>query len=67
MHKQMMMYLEESDLLSPSQGGFRKNKSTTDTVAKFSDDILLNLNENRCTVAAFVDFRKALIRLIIHY
>ena len=52
-------YLESNQLLNPKQGGFRPNHSTTDTVAKFTDDIFLAMNNKETTLALFVDFRKA--------
>ena len=38
---------------------FRKNKSTIATTADFTDDIGLGLNENKYTLASFIDLRKA--------
>ena len=58
-HTQISNYLEDAKSLSPHQGGFRKGKSTIDTVASFTDDILLALNTKRFTIATFIDFKKA--------
>ena len=58
-HTQVSKYLEDAEALSPHQGGFRKGKSTIDTVASFTDDILLSLNNKKYTIATFIDFKKA--------
>ena len=58
-HNRISSYLEENKLLNPEQNGFRPNHSTKDTVAKFTDDIATNINDNNCTIATFIDFRKA--------
>ena len=55
----MSTFLENNDLFLNEQGGFRKGKSTIDTVAKFTDDILLDLNKRGYTIAAFIDLKKA--------
>ena len=54
-HTRMYNYLE----LNKDQGGFQPGHSTTGTVAQFTDDIMLELNKNNCTLATFIDFRKA--------
>ena len=74
-HSQMSTFLENNDLLISEQGGFRKGKSTIHTIAQFTDDILLQLNDNNFTIAAFIDFKKAfdtvdhsiLLRKLQHY
>ena len=58
-HMQISAHLENNKLLVSEQGGFRKGKSTIHTIALFTDDIMLKLNNNNYTVAAFVDFKKA--------
>ena len=58
-HTQISKYLEEASALSPQQGGFRKGKSTIDTVANFTDDVLLSINTKQYTIATFIDFKKA--------
>ena len=74
-HMQISTHLENNNLLISEQGGFRKGKSTIHTIAKFTDDIMLQLNDNNYTIAAFVDFKKAfdtvdheiLIKKLLHY
>ena len=58
-HSQLSTFLENNDLLLTEQGGFHKGKSTIDTVAKFTDDLLLGLNEKEYAIAAFIDLKKA--------
>ena len=59
MHKRITSYLDTHSLLNANQNGFRAKHSTQDTVAKFTDDIAFNINNNKCTLATFIDFRKA--------
>ena len=58
-HTQIIHFLENNDLLLKEQGGFRKGKSTINTVALFTDDILRSLNDSEYTIAAFIDLKKA--------
>ena len=58
-HKRITLYLDEHEILNTNQNGFRSKHSTQDTVAKFTDDIAMNINNNKCTLATFIDFRKA--------
>ena len=58
-HKRMMNYLKPNGILNIHQGGFREGHSTIKTVADFTDDIFLAMNNSMCTIATFVDFRKA--------
>ena len=55
----MMNYLKPNGILNIHQGGFREGHSTIKTVADFTDDIFLAMNNSMCTIATFVDFRKA--------
>ena len=52
-------HVENLNLLNQNQGGFRKKRSTISTTAKFTDDILLGINEKQYTVASFIDLKKA--------
>ena len=58
-HNRITAYLNANEILNPQQNGFRSNHSTIDTVAKLTDDIALNINNGKCTLATFIDFRKA--------
>ena len=58
-HTQLIEYLETNKLIDVSQGGFRKGKSTMETVANFTDDVLSGINNNEYALSIFVDLRKA--------
>ena len=51
-------HVENLNLLNQNQGGFRKKRSTISTTAKFTDDILLGINEKQYTEASFIDLKK---------
>ena len=42
-----------------NQSGFRSNRSTISTIAKLTDDICINFNQNQNTIATFIDLKKA--------
>ena len=56
---QIMEYLEENNLLSPYQYGFRRHRSTQHAVIKFVDHIREHMDKRQLTGALFMDFRKA--------
>ena len=58
-HKQTLDYLNNNDLLSENQDGFRPARSTIDSLEKFTNKVYSNLNLNQCTTATFLDFKKA--------
>ena len=58
-HNKVSEYLNENRLLNDGQNGFQKGRSTTGTVAEFTDDVLNGINNKKYTLAAFVDLRKA--------
>jgi len=58
-HRHVMEHLEANNLLNENQDGFRKNRSTTGTIARLTDKILKDRNNKKTTAAAFVDFTKA--------
>ena len=58
-HRSLMSFVTENDLLTEHQGGFRPGYSTVKTVAEFTDDIYDAINRKECTLATFIDFRKA--------
>ena len=58
-HKRVSKHLENNDILSSLQGGYRKGHSTVQTIADFTDDILRERNVGKFTVAIFVDLKKA--------
>jgi retron-type reverse transcriptase len=58
-HRQLYAYLEENNLLSKNQFGFRTKSSTQHAVTKFSDSIRQNMDKGLMTGAIFIDLRKA--------
>ena len=70
-----MKFIKDNDILSQSQFGFRENKSTEDTLRRFSERIYEELNSSRNVLSVFIDFSKAfdtvshdiLIRKLDHY
>ena len=58
-HKQLSDYLEGESLLMEEQHGFRKNHSTTHSVAQLANYVNLKMDQGMCTLATYIDFRKA--------
>ena len=58
-HNQLYTYLEENNLLSDCQFGFRRKSSTEHAVTYFSDFIKTSMDKGKLTGAVFVDLRKA--------
>ena len=58
-HNRITKFLEEHSLLNERQGGFRRGHSTINTVPCFTDDIYMNINNSRWTLATFIDLKKA--------
>ena len=58
-HQRLNDWLEFHNYLDVNQGGFRKNHSTTDTAVNFLNDIYCALNEDKFTIAVYIDLRKA--------
>ena len=59
LHMQLYKYLDNKNLLSENQGGFRPKHSTQSTIAQFTDYIYTNINNNQITQSIFIDFSKA--------
>ena len=58
-HSQMSKFLEEKNLLSQTQFGFRKQRNTESAATLFLDQIHMNMNDGLMTGAIFVDLSKA--------
>jgi len=56
---QLMWYLEKFDLLSNTQSGFRRGRSTGDHIIRFQDLITRHQHNKGYVLAVFVDFEKA--------
>lgn len=59
MHRRLLIFLDTKKFFSDSQGGFRPNMSTTDTIAKLLTYVYDNLNNNIPVVTIYYDLRKA--------
>ena len=58
-HKRIMEWLDQKNILDPRQGGFPKGHSTTATTVNFVNDLYNAINEERVTIAVYIDLRKA--------
>ena len=58
-HKKLVTFLEENKLLCDNQGGFRKNKSTTQTVYQLVEEIANAKNNMKFSLAVYLDIAKA--------
>ena len=58
-HTQLTAHLEENALLSDSQFGFRRQRSTTHAVSQLLNQIYANINRSVITTAIYIDFSKA--------
>ena len=58
-HKRMSKVFEYNNILNKNQGGFRKKQSTTNTSAKFLDNVYNSINEKKISIATYIDFSKA--------
>lgn len=56
---QVSGFLEKHNILTDSQHGFRKGRSTGSALAQFSDEINSRLNEGKQVLALFIDYKKA--------
>lgn len=57
--KRLNWFLETEDILSKEQAGFRRNRSTTDQVARLSQTIKDSLDGRNVLTAVHVDFKSA--------
>ena len=58
-HNRLSNYIEENNLLSSKQHGFRKNKSTLDALFQLTEQINLNMDRKLPTLVTYIDFKKA--------
>ena len=58
-HQVISNHLEANDLLTKFQVGFRKGYSTTSSIVSLTNDIFKGINNQKVTVAVFVDLAKA--------
>ena len=64
-HKQLYSYLNQNNLLSERQSGFRPLHSTTTCLTEITDYLLDNMNSGQITGTIFYDLRKA-FDVILH-
>ena len=55
----LMWFLEKNNILCPEQSGFRKHRSTIDTLTQLTCRIVKGFKEKKHTVAVFFDLEKA--------
>ncbi len=65
-YNQISMYLENNNILSPFQSGFRPKYSTTSALLKLTNDIYSALDSGDLIGAIFIDLKKA-FDLVDHY
>ena len=58
-HQQVHFHLNQHNLLSEAQFGFRKNHSTCTCILKLLDDIYSNMEMGKLTGVVFLDLKKA--------
>ena len=58
-HRNISDFLEEHNILTDIQGGYRKGLSTIHTIGDLTDDILRERNIGKETLAVFIDLKKA--------
>lgn len=58
-------FVESNSLLSSSQFGFRRNKSTYDNIGIFTSDIRLAFSVNKFVLSAFLDLSNAYDNVIV--
>ena len=58
-NSRLMWYIEKNSILSSCQSGFRKNRSTTDSLIQFQYDIENAISRGEHTIAVFFDLTKA--------
>lgn len=59
MHKKISSYVENNNILSESQFGFRKGIGTNQLLNKFTNNVYSAMNERKYTLCLFIDFTKA--------
>ena len=52
-------YLEQNNIISTNQSGFRKNKSTIDQIIRLQNDIKTANHQHKYVATIFIDFSKA--------
>ena len=58
-YSQLDTFLEQNNLLTEFQNGFRTKRSTIQTIFNFTTDIIQIYNDGNDTIAIYIDFKKA--------
>ena len=58
-HQKITSFLEQHEVLSDKQGGFRKGFSTASSMVELTSALFKNINKGLTSLAAFIDLRKA--------
>ena len=58
-HTQLSFHLEENEILSNNQFGFRKQRNTCHAISQLLNQIYTNINKATVTAAIYIDFSKA--------
>ena len=58
-HSQLSCHLEDNELQSDSQFGFRKQRSTSHAISQLLNQVYTNINKSTITAAIYIDFSKA--------
>ena len=58
-HNQLSYFIEENNLLTDNQYGFRKQRSTSHAISQVLHQIYSNMNKSAITAAVYIDFSKA--------
>ena len=58
-HSQLSCHLEDNELLSDNQFGFRKQRSTSHAISQLLNQVYTNINKSTITAAIYIDFSKA--------
>lgn len=58
-NKRLVKFLEEGNLISQSQFGFRAKKSTSDAIQELTNYVVNNIDNKKKTLAIFLDLAKA--------
>jgi len=57
--KQLVSYIENNNLLSPQQYGFRKNKNCSDALFQVNSYLMHAINSNKKTLIVYIDLKNA--------
>ena len=59
MYTRLVSYIDENNILTPYQSGFRPNHSTEDVLLQPAEDWRREVDQGKVVAAIFIDFSKA--------